>query len=255
MRTGRAGTYVHDPFGYASAALGYPVTLAPRGSTTVAITMPLSGAATPPALANRDAGRVDRARAGRTAAAWRRELNDVELDVAAAGQPLVDTLRTALAHLLITRDGPILQPGTRAYARSWIRDGAMIAESLLRLGHADVAADYLRWYATYQFADGKVPCCVDERGADPVPENDSAGEFVFLVDERFAIPATAQLCAQLWPHVRAAMRYHRRPAPVRAHGRAPTDRTPRFSACCPRRSATRAIRRSRCTPTGTTSGR
>ena len=36
--------------------------------------------------------------------------------------------------MLITRDGPVLRPGTRSYARSWIRDGAMMSESLLRIG-------------------------------------------------------------------------------------------------------------------------
>ncbi len=60
----RAGHVVHDPFGYASAALGYPVTLAPRGSTTVAVTMPLSGAGDAPRARQSHAGRVDRARAG-----------------------------------------------------------------------------------------------------------------------------------------------------------------------------------------------
>jgi hypothetical protein len=33
----------------------------------------------------------------------------------------------------------------------------------------------LRWYAPHQFDNGKVPCCVDDRGADPVPEHDSGG--------------------------------------------------------------------------------
>ena len=137
--------------------------------------MPLSGPATPPVLAGRMPDAWIAREQDRVAAFWRRQLNDVVLTVPGVAQPLVDTLRTAFAHLLITRDGPILRPGTRAYARSWIRDGTMIAESLMRLGRADVAAEYLRWYATYQFADGKVPCCVDERGADPVPEHDSVG--------------------------------------------------------------------------------
>ena len=41
------------------------------------------------------------------------------------------------------RDGPALQPGTRSYARSWIRDGAMMAAALLRLGHAEAVRDFL----------------------------------------------------------------------------------------------------------------
>ena len=201
------GAQVQDPFGYASAALRYPLTLAPGSSSTVAVVAPLSG----PATTSIAAGGVSNAwivrEQDRVAALWRRRLNDVVLQVPASAQSLVDTLRTAFAHLLITRDGSILRPGTRAYARSWIRDGTMIAESLTRLGRADVAADYLRWYATHQFANGNVPCCVDERGADPVPENDSVGEFVFLTHEIFRYTGDHALIAQMWPHVQSAMQY------------------------------------------------
>ncbi len=197
---------VHDPFGYASAALGYPLALAPRASATIALAMPLSGKSTPPSLASRTPRAWIAREQANVAAHWREALNRVALRVSAS-PGLADTVRTALAHLLITRDGPILRPGTRAYARSWIRDGAMISESLLRLGHANVPADYLRWYAVHQFADGKVPCCVDERGADPVAENDSAGELVFLAHEIFRYTGDRALLTAMWPHVDAAMRY------------------------------------------------
>src|SRR5207247_4330896 len=141
------------------------------------------------------------------AASGRAKLNPVPLRVPAPGQPLVDTLRTALAHLLLSRDGPILRPGTGSYSRSWIRDGTMIAEALLRLGHGNVAADYLRWYAPHQFKNGKVPCCVDERGADPVPENDSAGELIFLTAELYRYTHDRPLLEAMWPHVEGAARY------------------------------------------------
>lgn len=124
-----------------------------------------------------------------------------------AAQPLVDTLRTALAHVLINRDGPALQPGSQAYERSWIRDGALTSEALLRLGHEEVVRDFLRWYAPYQFSDGKVPCCVDARGADPVPEHDSHGEFVFLVWELYRYARDRSLLEAMWPHVGAAAAY------------------------------------------------
>ena len=35
------------------------------------------------------------------------------------------------------------------------------------------------------YDNGKVPCCVDEHGATPVPENDSHGEFIYLVAEYY----------------------------------------------------------------------
>ena len=58
----------------------------------------------------------------------------------------------------------------------------MIAEPAAP-GREDVGARIRAWYAPYQFASGKVPCCVDARGADPVPENDSQGEFIYAVAE------------------------------------------------------------------------
>jgi hypothetical protein len=132
---------VHDAFGYATTALGYPLTIAPGASTTIAVVVPLSGPANADVRSHRDAGAFIAREQDRVAALWRRELNEVVIKGPAAAQPVLDTLRTAYAHLLLTRDGPILRPGTRAYARSWIRDGTMIAESLMRLGRADVAAD------------------------------------------------------------------------------------------------------------------
>ncbi len=198
---------VHDDLGYASAALGYDLRLAPRASTQVAIVLPLSGTAVRPRLDGQPPQTWVAREQNAVAAMWRAKLDRVSLRAPASAKPLVDTLRTAIAHILITRDGPILRPGTRSYARSWIRDGTMIAESLLRLDHADVAVDYLRWYAPYQFASGKVPCCVDERGADPVPENDSAGEFLYLVAEIYRYTHDRALLDAMWQHVEKAAGY------------------------------------------------
>jgi len=131
----------------------------------------------------------------------------VRIRVPADARHVVDTLHTALAHILMSRDGPRLQPGTRSYARAWIRDGAMIDDALLRTGRADVARDFVTWYAPFQFASGKVPCCVDDRGSDPVPENDSQGEFIHAVAELYRYTGDRALLASLWPHVEAAARY------------------------------------------------
>jgi hypothetical protein len=138
---------------------------------------------------------------------WREKLNRVELIVPKQDQALFDTLRTSLAHVLINRDGPALQPGSRSYERSWIRDGAMTSEMLLRMGHEEVAKEFLAWYAPYQFANGKVPCCVDRRGADPVPENDSGGEFLYLIDEIYRYTRDEKLLHAMWPSVIKAVEY------------------------------------------------
>jgi hypothetical protein len=67
--------------------------------------------------------------------------------------------------------------------------------------------EFLEWYATHQYDDGKVPCCVDKRGSDPVPEYDSQGEFVYLAAEFLRITHDRPTVEALWPHVRAAVAY------------------------------------------------
>ncbi len=206
MQDGPGVHAVHDTFGYASAAMSYDLALAPGASATVGLVVPLAGAAEPVLEGESPATWIAREEDA-AAVAWREKLNRVSFDVPPIAQPVIDTLRTALADLLVIRNGPILRPGTRSYARSWIRDGAMMSDALLRLGHPQVAIDYVRWFAPHQFADGKVPCCVDSRGADPVAENDSDGEFVFLVAAIDRYTHDRALQASMWPHVVAAMRH------------------------------------------------
>ncbi|HEY5805410.1 MAG TPA: discoidin domain-containing protein [Lysobacter sp.] len=193
---------VTDPTGLASGAFDHAVHLAPGESFELDWIAPLTGDM-PPALAVGDAEAMQQ----QVAAQWRDKLDRVQIRVPPQGQHVADTLRTALAHMLISRIGPRLQPGTRSYSRAWIRDGAMIGEGLLRMGREDVAGEFLRWYAPYQFDNGKVPCCVDDRGSDPVPENDSHGELIFTVAEVYRYTRDRALLQAMWPHVEGAVRY------------------------------------------------
>lgn len=207
--TGRAPSnsarHLHDETGMASAALTYDVVLPPYGSVAIGAVLPMAGDVMPPA--GQDSVAWLSGRQDAVAAEWRDKLNRVGLKVPVAGRHMADTLRSSLAHMLMTREGASLQPGTRSYRRSWIRDGAMMSEALLRLGQADIAADYLRWYAPYQFDNGKVPCCVDRRGADPVPENDSPGQLIFLAAELYRYTRDKTALADVWPRIDAAARY------------------------------------------------
>jgi hypothetical protein len=138
---------------------------------------------------------------------WHERLDRVEIDLPPAADPLVRTFKTAIAHILINRDGPALQPGSRSYARTWIRDGSLTSSALLRAGHPQEVREFIEWFAPYQFASGKVPCCVDARGADPVPENDSHGEFLFLVTEYWRYTRDRATVERVWPHVEKAVAF------------------------------------------------
>lgn len=138
---------------------------------------------------------------------WRSVLNRVTITAPPAKQAVADSARTALAHMLTSRAGPMLKPGTRSYNRAWIRDGAMMGEGLLRAGRFDVAREFADWYGKYLFKNGKVPCCVDFRGADPVPENDSHGQYIFLLTELYRYTGDRAALGRDWAKMAAAWNY------------------------------------------------
>ena len=198
-------TAVEDDFGYASGALAFDVDAAPGTHRDVVLAIPFGtsdpGAGVPPiAIAGAEAF-------ARATELWRATLGRTRITVPAARRRWVDTMRTALGHVLIERSGPALQPGPRRYTRAWIRDGAIMAAALLRAGRADEARAFVRWYAGFQAADGNVPCAVDEKGADWLVEHDSHGELVFAVAECFRFTHDRAFLDALWPHVARAVAY------------------------------------------------
>ncbi len=191
-----------DADSLASVAVAYPVSLAAGDSVNVYVVLPLGGEPR-----ERIADAVARAPAEALAgaiASWRAELRGLRLD----GPPAVDTLaraiRSSLAYILINRDGAAIQPGSRAYARSWIRDGALTSTALLRLGRGAEVREFIEWFAPFQYPSGRAPCCVDARGADPVPEHDSSGEFIYLIAEYVRLTGDSALGRRYWPAARRA---------------------------------------------------
>jgi hypothetical protein len=195
-----------DSSGLMAGALLYDVTLQPGESRTFGLFTRLAGPTPDLRPTERVAETLAQAE-NIVTAEWRGKLNRFDLTLPSGQQRIEDVMRSSLAQILMSRQGPILQPGTRSYKRTWIRDGAMMAEGLDRLGHAALSADYLRFFAPLVFDDGKVPCCADARGSDPVPENDSHGEFIFLAAETYRYTDDAALLRQVWPQVQKAIGY------------------------------------------------
>jgi hypothetical protein len=193
-----ASTRLTDSAGFASAVLRYDFHLRPGERREVVVALPVEGA--PTALTAASVASGERS----AITHWRERLDRVRISGPAEVDDVARTLRTALGHILVNRSGPALQPGARAYARSWIRDGALTSSALLRLGHEDVARDFLKWFAPFQFKNGKVPCCATVLGADPVPENDSDGEFIFAAADLWHYTHDDATLRSLWPNVRAA---------------------------------------------------
>lgn len=116
---------------------------------------------------------------------WNDKVNHIEFNLPSSANQLINTLKSNLVYVLINRDKVGIQPGSRSYERSWIRDGSLTSSALLKNGIVKEVRDYIEWYASNLYENGKVPCVVDTRGPDPVPENDSHGQFIYLIREYF----------------------------------------------------------------------
>lgn len=194
---------VRDDFGAASAAFRWDVTLSAMGQRDIFVALP-------PQASN--ARTVTPAEAesllAETRSEWTSRLNTFTLELPVGeGAKVAQVVKSNLAFILINQDGPAIQPGSRSYDRSWIRDGSLTSAALLRLGHFDEVRAFIDWFAPYQFPSGKVPCCVDSRGADPVPEHDSSGELIYLIAEDYRQTHDRALLERHWPHVESAVRW------------------------------------------------
>ncbi|MBK8753771.1 MAG: discoidin domain-containing protein [Candidatus Competibacteraceae bacterium] len=227
-------TEVSDDFGYASGALEYGWDLKPGEAREVFLRIPFhvtnpllssangrgvgdEGVKLPSPLGRKAGGEIAPTDAEAAAQVnrlleqtrqdWEARLDRVELELPAAAQRLVWSIKSNLAYILINRDGPAIQPGSRTYAHSWIRDGALTSAALLSMGYTEEVRQFLQWYAGYQAADGSIPCCIDSRGADPVAEHDSHGEFIYAIMEYYRYTRDVGFLRQMWPFVVKAVGY------------------------------------------------
>ncbi len=138
---------------------------------------------------------------------WKRRLNTVKFTLPKEAQRYIDIMRSNLGYILINKDRFGFQPGSRSYERSWIRDGSMTSDALLKLGIQDEPKKFIEWYSSYQYENGMVPCVVDTRGPDPVPENDSHGELIFACMEYFRFTNDTSFLRERWNNISAAAEY------------------------------------------------
>ncbi len=189
---------LNDPSGLSSGLALFYYDLKPGQSQTVAFTAAGPGVAVAAPGPSAHAQAVER---------WSREIDRVTIDLPPSAQPLWDTARTVLGHILINRDGPAIQPGSRSYERSWARDGSMTSAALLEFGRADIVREWIEWFAANQFESGKVPCVVDRRGPDPVNEHDSHGQLILAIANYHRFTGDTAFTRRLWPNVQKAVAY------------------------------------------------
>lgn len=138
---------------------------------------------------------------------WRQDLNRVSITLPKSQQKLADSVRANLAYILINRDGAAIHPGSRSYERAWIRDGSLTSAALMSFGFEKEAMEFADWFGPNQYDNGKVPCCVDRRGPDPVAEHDSHGQYIWLVYNVFRHTGDSDFLARHYPRVLKAIEY------------------------------------------------
>lgn len=200
-------TETDDASGHASAAAHYELRLDPGASRDVIVAVPFPGTKFAPEDDVAPPQESFAARHAAARAAWERLTGRVQFSIPEPDAHLGRIARSTVAWILVNNDPPAIQPGSRTYARSWIRDGAETTAALVTSGAPADGAAFLRWFAGFQWPSGKIPCCVDARGRDPVPEHDSPGQFLFAVAEYYRYTRDIGLVADLWPNLVAAADY------------------------------------------------
>lgn len=197
---------VEDPVGYAEAVLAFDLTLPPKGRAVRGVAVPYSADSEPVASARGGARSLpgfkwlDR-RLEATLAHWRERLDVLPIKLPPCARAFEQSLRASVAWILVNRAGVRIQPGTRCYRRSWIRDGTLTGTALAEMGFVDELKAFLRWYAPFQLEDGQVPCAVDLNGIDRVPEHDSHGQLAWGVVEAYRLTGDVEFLREMWPHV------------------------------------------------------
>ena len=141
---------------------------------------------------------------------WARTLNRVGFEL--ADKAVEYTVKSQAAYILLNNDGVVIQPGSRSYNRTWMRDGAMISSALLRLGFFEEVREYLDWYAERVEPDGLVPPILDTSGKvyDGWGRNiewDSQGQFIYAIMEYYRFTGDRTFLGKHLDAVHRAMQY------------------------------------------------
>ncbi len=196
---------VQDDYGYVSAGLESEFELKPGESLTLSAAIPFYGEY-PSGLENLRSSEVVK-KLQVVNEFWRKTLNHITYNLPPDADQLINTVRSNTGYILINRDKAGIQPGSRSYERSWIRDGSLTSAALLKMGLTGEIKEFINWYSSYQYENGKVPCVVDSRGADPVPEHDSHGELIYLIKQYFNFTGDTLLLRERFGNVSGAVSY------------------------------------------------
>lgn len=195
---------ITDKTDLASGVLEYKFDLSPNDKKTIYIVVPFYNEKQVTEVINE---KIFEEKYSETKTFWESEVNHIKFNLPESADRIINTYKSNLAYILINKDKAGIQPGSRSYERSWIRDGSLTSSALLKSGIVKEVKNFIEWYSAHQYENGKVPCVVDSRGPDPVPENDSHGELIYLIREYFNFTKDTLFLKEKNENVKKAVEY------------------------------------------------
>jgi len=197
-------TSITDPHGLANGVIKYNIRLNPGEATKFFVVVPFHTKF----LENENISNEEVAgEFEEVAAYWRSRFDHISFNLPESANRIINTYKANLFYILINRDFAGIQPGSRSYERSWIRDGSLTSSALLKSGITPEVREFIEWFTPYQYQSGKVPCVVDFRGPDPVPQHDSPGQLIFLIKEYYDYTKDTTFLRAKNHHILQAVRY------------------------------------------------
>lgn len=199
---------VHTPMGVCSAALEYGFSLKPAQKKDILFVIPVDKGVD---LADLTSEKDFFEKLKMAGSQWKEDLNKIQIDI--PDTDLINTLKSNLAYILINKDGAAVQPGSRNYKRTWMRDGAEIAVALMRTGHLREAKEYIDWAAKREVVfTGEVLPMIEADGSasdwgKTLKEYDSQGEFVYAVAEYYRFTGDKEFLREKFRVVIKALKF------------------------------------------------
>ncbi|NCC52610.1 MAG: hypothetical protein EOM20_15520 [Spartobacteria bacterium] len=207
------GTTIQNDQHLNSGALAYSLDVAPQATGDVHLAVPLSGDCDVLwrfLQAGESISDAWEKRHAEVRAMWQDRVTETTLDL--PDIEIVETVKSQLAYILLNRDAAAIQPGSRHYERSWIRDGAMTSAALLRWGLHEAVREFIVWYAHFITPEGMVPPSF--RHDDPLDagpgsgiEWDGQGAYISLVMDYYRYTGDRVFLEAYFDTLVAAMKY------------------------------------------------
>lgn len=195
-----------DPNGMASAALAFELDVPAGGARDAILAVPFDSASVVPEPGSTMAESADAFVQAMTASAarWRAHLDASSPRGPAQAEDVLRTFRSSIAWIDIVADGARIQSGARRAEAAFLPSGALTAATLLRLGRHDAVRDYVDLFARAQTADGRIPCCIDARGAVFDADESATSAFLQLIADYHRYSGDVAFVERLWPAVEGA---------------------------------------------------